>query len=402
MFAAFLERRSDPKLEAWGRGDDLVTGDRNVNVNTALQLLAVSSSVRFISDEVSQLPVDVYRETDAGKVEVSTPGWLQNPNADMNIQEFVGQFVASLLLDGNFYGLIVRDRLGYVAEVWPLRPDLVQPLRLGYGEPITYYVMGRPFTGELMHVKAFSLPGEIKGRDPIADARQAIGLGLTLQEFGANFFENGVSPSIVISAQGGPDTVDAGKIRDQIDKMHRGTKKSHGALVLTGGMTASPLSISPENAQFIETRSFTETQIAHGIFGVPPQMIGLSAVGRGAGQDITYQNIDQRWIELVRRAFMPWITRFDAAMSSLLPGRQCVKINVDGYLRADLATRYQSYLTAAQIQQITGEPLITMEEMREFEDLGPLPERPTPTPQVPQPLDPTGVSPPLPAAPPSS
>lgn len=384
----------DPYWNQWGAGADITpTGDiRTIGTEQALRLLAVYSCVTFISDAISMLPIEVFRGKGRNRVKVDpAPRWLDMPNPEQSRQEFMGQMLASILLTGNSYALIIRDKVGQVAELWPLQPDQIHPRRQQMGAPVQYDLtqQGVPITSvgadRMLHIKGFALPSDLVGRNPIADMRMSISTGIALEEFGAALFRNGVVPSAVIETPLNAQ-VNAKELRDEAQKMHQGAKNAQGLMVLTGGATYKSISINPDDAQFLESRNFTGAEIAAGVFGLHPEMIGLTH-GIAGGKDITYQNLESRWVELTRRALQKWITKYEFGFSNLLPGfatnGQYTKFNISEYLRADQLARYQANQIALGGATGTGKPWMLVDEIRDDEDLPPLP--PEAFPQPPEP-----------------
>lgn len=366
---ALFEARAvrDPGWNRWANGDDFTpaNGKRTVGTREALDLLPVFGSISFIADLVAQLPVDHYRKTGTARAEVvPRAGFLDRPNPELNGQDYRTQFVAALLTSGMNYDVVLRDSLGQVRELWPQHPDCVRPYRDRPGTPIEWYIDGSPFYGELRYTRGFSVPGQFLGLSPIAHARHSIASGIAAQEYGEAFYDNGSIPSVAISVPGGPDSVDATALSRSFERVHKGAGNAHKVAVVTGGATITPLTISPADAQWLEGQNYSDVQIATKLFRIPPELAGAAIIG---GSSVTYQNIEQRWTELVRRCFMTWITKYEQAMFGLLPGKaQYVRVNTDAYLRADLQTRYNSYGVA-----ITNR-FMTPNEARAFEDLPPL------------------------------
>jgi len=158
------------------------------------------------------------------------------------------------------------------------------------------------------------------------------------------------------------------EIRDQWLASHGGSSRSHLPVVLSGETTYQAIAVTPEQAQFLESRQFSDAQIAGQLFLVDPSMLGIST----GGSTLTYQNLEQRGHHLVRHSLLRWIVRVENGLSQLLPGSQHLKFNVNGLMRGDLTSRYNSYKTAAEINTLLGAPLLSVQEMRDFEDLGPM------------------------------
>jgi HK97 family phage portal protein len=222
-----------------------------------------------------------------------------------------------------------------------------------------YLIDGVPYRGELHHVPAMIRPQALKGLSPIESAAEAVGLELAGREFGARFFGSGAHLSGVIESPG-PLTPDQAKIlKTSFAAKHGGLKRSHLPGVLTEGAKWTPISISPEQAQFLDTRRFTAAEIASLVFGVDPAMLGLNQ----PGTSITYANLEQRGIHFVQFTMLPWIVRLERLINKLLGPPEYVKLNVDGLLRADTKTRYDAYAIGVD------KGWLRTNEVRELEDL---------------------------------
>jgi HK97 family phage portal protein len=352
----------DPGWAAWARGDDVValgdTGGQLVNTTTAMQLLAVYGCVTLIADTIATMPVHT-----VGGAITDNPRWLERPNPDMDRVDFMGATVASLLTDGNAYIAVMRD-----ASNRPDQLQLLNPARVHchmVDGRIVHMVDGRPYLGEMLTVRGLMLPGAMKGLSPIDHARQIVGLGLGAQDQASRFFAQGAVVPGVIQSAGNLTKEQMREIRDQWIASHGGSRRSHLPVVLTGDAKWQGITMTQEQAQFLETRRYTDAQIAGQLFKVDPTMLGIPV----EGTSLTYSNLEQRGTHLVRHTLLPWIVRLERAFTRLLPNGQQLKFNVAGLLRADLETRYRSYEIAARVQQMTGEAFLTVDEMREFEDL---------------------------------
>jgi HK97 family phage portal protein len=148
-------------------------------------------------------------------------------------------------------------------------------------------------------------------------------------------------------------------LKDAWQNSHAGAARSHLPGVLTNGATWRSITITAEQAQFLETRRYTDAQIAGQLFRVDPTMLGIPV----EGTSLTYNNVESRGIHLARHTLMPWIVRVERALGRMLPRPQFVRFNMDGLQRADLATRYGSYQTGIAAG------FLTVDEVRELEDL---------------------------------
>lgn len=378
MLANLFERRAirDPALAAWGRGDDLdlapgSSAGVRVDEHSSMQLLAVFSCVRVISDSIAMLPVDVYRGRGGETQSIPTPVWIDQPNVDTDRVAFLVQTIVSLLLRGNAYWLVVRNDGGQISELWTLHPDMVQVEANGMRK--AFRIQGQRFDGELVHIPAMLFPGSKVGVDPISAARDAIGLGLATQTFGSKFFAQGAMPSGVITSPGIVTPEQAKELAQSWRAAHGGVNRSNLPAVLTGGAAYTPIAITPEQSQFLETRRYNDEQI-YRLFGLQHPFTPMG------GSSMTYANTEQLGTDVTRFTFMPWIVRLEGALSRLLPRPQFAKFNLDAFLRSALRDRYDSYKTGIE----TG--FLEVNEVRAWENLDPMDTSPA-EPEAPSPDD---------------
>jgi len=348
----------------WGTSGTTTASGVSVSQDNALQLLTVYGCVSLISDTIATLPRDVYRTVGKENQEVPVrPRWLEQPNARTDIIEFLTQSLSSLLLDGNAYWVYRVDLNFQPTELTVLDPTKVQIK--ANGDILEYWVDGQRFTGRLLHIKGLTRPGCIKGLSPIESARQSIGLGLGAQEFAGSFYRNGTTLSGVITVPGDLTQDQAKQLKEGWARDNGGLSKAHMPGVITNGATWTQIAVTPEQAQFLETREYQAAEIAAQLFLLDPSMLGI-AINRG--QNLTYANLEQRGIHLVQFTLMRWIIRLERAFSFLLPKPQFFKFNVDALQRADMKTRYESYRIGLGPTQ----PFLVVNEPRSLEDLPPM------------------------------
>jgi HK97 family phage portal protein len=333
-------------------------------------MVAVYACQSLIGDAVASLPVDHYT-TISGRKEYfdRSPRWVKQPNPYQTSYEFWFRVVVSLLSDGNAFLYTMRNEKGEVQALYCLHPSFVTIVDGPLGDNRYQVsdergdVQGTFDRSQILHIPAFTIPGKSRGLSPLDNAREAIGLGLTAEEFGSRFFEQGTTMAGVIEHPGAPRPDEAKLLRDMFRKTHAGVKNSHSVGVLTGGATFKPITLTPEQAQFLETRRFQKAEIAL-LYRVPAYLVD-SSVSSTWGTGIEEQNkffVDQ--------TLMPWIVRIEQSVSTfLLPGLQYIRFNVDARLRAKTKDRYESYQTALS------NGFLSADEIRAMEDLGPLPKK---------------------------
>lgn len=346
----------------WSGSSSAVWSGSTVTPKTSTQLLTVYGCVRYIAEGIATLPVDVYREVNGAPVEMPKPRWLTQPTPDLDFVAWAGQFLSSLLLAGNFYGLkVYRD--GILDQIIPLDPTTVvvhrDRRRKGYrvnGEEVD------PFN--ILHVPGIMWPGSDTGMGPVEAARQSIGLGMAAQEYGGRFFDQDSTPSGVIEVPGELEPVKAREMARSWAKKHAGKGKVGLPGVLQGGAVWKPTAVNNEQAQFLETRRFTAAEIAAQMFLIDPPEIGIGV----EGQSLTYTNQEQRNTRKVQVTFLPWIIRLENALTDLLPQPRYLKLNVNGLLRGDTKARFDAYAIGISSK------FLVPNEARAFEEMPPLPD----------------------------
>jgi len=337
-----------------------------VDQANACDLPAVYRCVSLNSDIVSTLPVDVIAYQGENRKKVAPPLWLESPNDTQDWMTFIAQVQTSLELDGNAFILKASTGNGRVVGLNLIPPLAVKVDRLDDGRLI-YEVEkngGKELFAQtaMLHIMAFSQPGAIRGMSPITALRETIGLGKAAEQYGAQFFGTGATLSGVISVPGntmGPDAVKA--LSEQFKRKHGGVSKSHAIGILTGGATWHPLSVTPEDSQFLETRRFTDVQIANA-FGIPPEHVTEAEGAKGYVTSLYARN--RMWLQT---GLNPRLARLENAFSSLLPKGRAIKFNRNAFLAMDPTERATFYT-----QGLVGQ-WMTPNEIRGKEDMDPLP-----------------------------
>lgn len=354
------------------------TAGKVVNEHSAMQMTAVYSCVRILAEAVAGLPFHLFRyKPDNGKEKAIDHSLYRilhdEPNPEMTSFIFRETLMTHLLLWGNAYAQIIRNGKGEVVALYPLMPNRMSVDRDSAGQLYYTYtrygdeaqpsqtstVRLRPT--DLLHIPGLGFDGLV-GYSPIAMARNAIGLAMATEEYGAKFFANGAAPGGVLEHPG--VIKDPVRVKESWNAAYQGSSNSHRIAVLEEGMKYQPIGISPEQAQFLETRKFQINEIAR-IFRVPPHMVGDL-------EKSSFSNIEQQSLEFVKYTLDPWVTRWEQAVnrSLLLPNEKRLlfaKFNVDGLLRGDYVSRMSGYATARQ------NGWMSANDIRELENLDRIP-----------------------------
>ena len=354
IFKTIFHSRDKPKNYLSSKSNSIffggTTSGKTVNERTAMQTTAVYACVRILSETIASLPLQIFQYTSTGK-EKATDHQLYNllhnePNNEMTSFVFRETLMSHLLLWGNAYAQIIRDGRGQVIALYPLMPDKMTVDRTTNGE-IFYQYRGDCgdvilHKEDVLHIPGMGFDGLI-GYSPIALAKNAIGMAIACEEYGAKFFANGANPGGVLEHPG--IVKDPARVRDSWNSVYQGSSNSHRVAVLEEGMKFSPIGIPPDQSQFLETRKFQTEEICR-IFRVPPHLV--------ADLDkATFSNIENQSMSFIDNTIVPWVTRIEQSMQkSLLSDAEkkdyFIKFNLTARLRGDANSRAAFYQTMRQ------------------------------------------------------
>lgn len=336
-----------------------------VGIDASLRLAPLYAGARLLADMVASLPLDQYRKLPAGRPQKMTLGPLfTKPAVYGTIYDWLHQAMTSLVLTGNAWGLVTgRDGYGFPSGIEWLPPDRVEvvndqeqpwnPLRARI-----YFEGAQMGRDDLFHVRAFTVPGRIEGLSPLRLFMELIQSGQDAVGYGASWFRSGGFP---------PGTFQNQEIEidqpsaDEIRRRLTSSIQRREPLVYGRDWEYKPLSVPPNEAQFVEALQMNATQIA-AVLGIPPDRVGGSR-----GDSLTYNTVELNEIELLTDTIRPWLVRLETAFFDCLPQQQYVRFNPDAMLRTTTLERYQVYQLARNMG------LATADEIRELEERGPLP-----------------------------
>lgn len=380
LISKLFKSRDHPKIDNRTVGSSYSfymggsSAGKNVNERSAMQMTAVYSCVRILAEAVAGLPLHLYRYKEDGGKERAIDNNLYHllhdePNKEMSSFIFRETLMTHLLLWGNAYAQIIRNGKGEVVALYPLMPNKMQVDRDENGE--LYYIYTRSSDEaktmegvtvyltprDVLHIPGLGFDGLV-GYSPIAMAKNAIGLAIATEEYGAKFFANGAAPSGVLEH---PGTIkDPSRLRENWNSTFGGSTNSGKVAVLEEGMKYTPISISPEQAQFLETRKFQIDEIAR-IFRVPPHMVGDL-------EKSSFSNIEQQSLEFVKYTLDPWVIRWEQSLSRALLNedekrKYFFKFNLEGLLRGDYESRMSGYAVARQNGWMSANDIRELENM---------------------------------------
>jgi HK97 family phage portal protein len=379
----YLDTRSISYQDVFGKGGSWTGGRKTASGKTvgresAMRLSTVYSCVTLISDVWSSLPLEQYRKSSEGAshrgraigeriaglseqedrshgIPADPAPWIEDPSGGgrgetaFSLTEGIS---ISLSTGGNFYGeVLTGGRFGDPIAILTLDPQRVEPLRrlpngrilfavtLDSGETVPVEQDRRGMTTGILHIPGPRMPGSLAGMAPLELAREAIGLGLTAEQFGAEFFGNGARPDVVIELAEGtkatPEVMD--RLRTGWSDRHSGEGNRHRPGVLSDGASLKEIQIPPDHAQFLETREFQRSDIASW-FRCPPHLVGIVSKSTSWGTGLEEQSQG-----FGRYTLAPLAARCEPHLSNLIPRGQFVAWNMAGLDRASLLKRYQAY-----------------------------------------------------------
>ena len=382
VFSGLFKSRDKPQNRTSGSNYAFffggTTSGKAVTERSAMQMTAVYSCVRILSEAVAGLPLHLYKYTDSGGKAMALDHPLSRllhdePNPEMSSFVFRETLMTHLLLWGNAYAQIIRNGKGEVVTLYPLMPNRMEVNRDKNGK--LYYLYSTQSDdaptmkgstvyldpSEVLHIPGLGFDGLV-GYSPIAMAKNAIGMAIACEEYGAKFFANGAAPGGVLEH---PGTIkDPQRVRESWQSTFGGSGNANKIAVLEEGMKYTPIGISPEQAQFLETRKFQINEIAR-VFRVPPHMVGDL-------EKSSFSNIEQQSLEFVKYTLDPWVIRWEQSIQRSLLSKDekavyFVKFNLEGLLRGDYQSRMNGYAIGRQ------NGWMSANDIRELENLDRIP-----------------------------
>ena len=382
ILSGLFRSRDKPQNRTVGSSYSFFLGNsasgKPVTERSAMQMTAVYSCVRILAEAVAGLPIHLYRYTEDGGKEKALDHPLyrllhDEPNPEMSSFVFRETLMTHLLLWGNAYAQVIRNGKGEVVALYPLMPNKMTVDRDENGQLYYTYrrskeeaptMEGSSVTlkpSDVLHIPGLGFDGLV-GYSPIAMAKNSIGMAIACEEYGAKFFANGATPGGILEH---PGTVkDPQRVRDSWNSAFGGSSNANKVAVLEEGMKYTPISISPEQAQFLETRKFQINEIAR-IFRVPPHMVGDL-------EKSSFSNIEQQSLEFVKYTLDPWVVRWEQSIQRALLTQEekqkyFVKFNLEGLLRGDYQSRMNGYAIGRQ------NGWMSANDIRELENLDRIP-----------------------------
>lgn len=360
-------------VEALGGGES--SSGIKINREVATTYAAVWRAINLISGDVGKMPLHLWERQQTGKVRaVNHPAYVlikRKPNPEQTIFEFVRLLQVHASLTGSGYGYVIREPNGDPLELWPLAPELVNPVR----ENGRLWYVYQPPTGEaraldqanVIHIRGFGYDA-LNAYSFLDKATETLGYGLAMRKYGSIFFKGSARPPVVLE-YGGPGTLSKEKkqiIANDWNGMHQGLEKAHRTAILDGGLKATILPINARHAQLIESRQFEIREIANW-FNLPPHKLGDPT-------RTSFKSLEQENQSYLDQTLDPWLTMWEQELSDkLLTDAEKTRDSHffeflrDSVVNIDIQTR-----TSTLIDQVNN-GLLSLDEARAIENRPPLP-----------------------------
>ncbi|MDA8212170.1 MAG: phage portal protein [Clostridia bacterium] len=344
-----------------------------VNIDRALQVMAVYACVKLLSETIASLPLPLYRRLERGKEKAYAhplyPVLHDIANPEMTSFEFRQTLMVNMLLTKGGFAEIVRNGAGQIAELWPIPSGSVDVKRDPKTKELLYFIHAPDGKGyilkasQVLHLKGMNLDG-VNSFEPVVLAREAFGLAIATEEFGARFFSQGTNAGGIAEYPGQLSDEAFERYKKTFNEAHSGLTNSNRIIFLEQGLKFHKIDTPPDSSQFIESRKFQVIEVAR-FFNVPPHMI----------MDLeraTFSNIEQQAIGFVVYTMRPWFVKIEQAISKDLLNpterkKYFAKFTVDGLLRGDFRTRMEGYSFGRQ------NGWLSANDIRELEDMNPIP-----------------------------
>lgn len=364
LFRRPVEERALSATDMWGAALP------SESSSDPLRLIPLYSAVTGIADDVSVTPWHCYRDSGAGwgrKMD-KQPRLLTDPTGTgLGFIPWMNQGVTSAALWGFAFAPILKWENGAAAIARWIHPGRVDIDETG-ASPV-FKIDGRVVTGEYIYVPGPVLPGSVKGLSPTALFRMQFGKSLNAQRYASDLFQAGVMPPGVLR--------NSKKILEEgaapaIKAKFKQSVAGRDIFVTGNDWEWTPLEAPADDIRFLETIRAGATEIA-AIYRVQPEDIG----GESAGGSLTYSTLEMNQQNRNRRALLPWVRRFESALTNVLPRPQYVKANMDALIRPDIMARMQAHEiglrtgmeTLAEGRGLEDKPPLTPEEINEWQNL---------------------------------
>ena len=320
-----------------------------VNENSALGISTVFSAISLLADSIALLPLKTMRTDGQKVIHTEKPKFLEKPNVAQDISMFsiVHQTISTLAMHGNAFVLVDRDRQGRPIQLTPIHPEKVK-VEMDNGKKCFMLMTKKGqydrkiTTYNMLHIVWYQYPGSLTGISPLRANGNTYGLALAMERHLSQFYGQGGTPSSVLETDRDLTAEQATVLKETWLNNHNRNRKP---AVLTGGLKWKAISAAAGN-ELIEARDQITHEIAR-VFRIPAHLL-LAKDGSNV-----YSNLESNGLAFIRHTLLPWIRRIEDSFTTLLPGKQFVRLDTDEYARGDQLSRVRSFQVAISSGMMT-------------------------------------------------
>ena len=320
-----------------------------VNENSALGISTVFSAISLLADSIALLPLKTMRTDGQKVIHTEKPKFLEKPNVAQDISMFsiVHQTISTLAMHGNAFVLVDRDRQGRPIQLTPIHPEKVK-VEMDNGKKCFMLMTKKGqydrkiTTYNMLHLVWYQYPGSFTGISPLRANGNTYGLALAMERHLSQFYGQGGTPSSVLETDRDLTAEQATVLKETWLNNHNRNRKP---AVLTGGLKWKAISAAAGN-ELIEARDQITHEIAR-VFRIPAHLL-LAKDGSNV-----YSNLESNGLAFIRHTLLPWIRRIEDSFTTLLPGKQFVRLDTDEYARGDQLSRVRSFQVAISSGMMT-------------------------------------------------
>ena len=343
--------------DGWLAADTLAP----LNAERALSVVPVYAAVRLISETLASFPVHAYVRTADGRRRTELPAFLASPVDGSTAFEWLQRGAVSTLLQGNAYGFVTGlDRAGWPTGVQWVNPGRVRCAYESGSVRPAYWLDGRRLEHwQMVHVPAVVVPGKADGINPVRAFATTFDAARETQAGRRDWAKNRQLPgSILQNVKRSFKGPEADAVAARAEQKIRNGK----VLALGSEWKYDVVTLPSQDVAFLESVK-ADANMAATIYTVPPELIGGST-----GSSLTYSTVEGQFNWILTMTTRSWVSKFEGALSRLMPPDRYIKLAVDSAVRTDVRTRFDVYKIARDIG------LRNVDELRELEDLPPLPD----------------------------
>jgi HK97 family phage portal protein len=330
-----------------------------VSYDTAASIVAASSAVGLIANMGAMLPLNTYLGSGNQQRQVANAPFLDDPGG---MGYGLHDWLFEVLWQGAWRSNVVMLKYGLDGWNRPTSLQVQMPEKVTVNDSVngpTWSISGvRMPRDRVVHWRRWPIPGHIMGQPALERHPNTFGLSSAAEEFAARFFGDGAHPTAILYTDQNVDEPTAATIKQRFIAAIRGAREP---AVLGKGLKYQAVQVAQKESQFLETKMASAAEVAR-IWGPSmPEILGYET-----GNPLTYNNPEQRMVQLLTMTLDPWLVWIEQNLSRLETQNRYLQFDRDAILRTDTLTRYQSYQYALR------DAWLSINEVRDRQSLQPV------------------------------